>query len=226
MKTCSACLIEKDISCFSKGKGVGGKRSKCKQCISEYNSSPEVSIKNKDRKRKYRSENKDNILRYAKDYQKRNSEYIASYQKEYRTLNAGKISAQKKEYAACNKDRMALLKKAYSISNREHKKEYDKEYYLRMKGVNKALANYRLSRYRAAKRMATPTWSNWLDALLVKEQYIIAETLSVVTGIPHQVDHIIPLVSNKVCGLHTVLNLQVITAKENQSKNNRIWPNQ
>jgi hypothetical protein len=74
---------------------------------------------------------------------------------------------------------------------------------------------------RAKRRNAVP---KWFDSIKedVQKIYIEARTKTLETGIPHEVDHIIPLVSDYVCGLHVPNNLRVVTRYENRSKQNKL----
>ena len=58
----------------------------------------------------------------------------------------------------------------------------------------------------------------WANKKAIQQIYIEARQLSEKTGIPHEVDHIIPSNHPLVCGLHVESNLQIITEKENQIK--------
>lgn len=62
-----------------------------------------------------------------------------------------------------------------------------------------------------------PPWAN-IDA--IRAIYKEAKRQTKETGIPHQVDHIIPLRGRNVCGLHVESNLQIITKNENLKKKN------
>ena len=73
----------------------------------------------------------------------------------------------------------------------------------------------------ALKRKATPSWAN-LAAIDVL--YIEAKRREIETGVKWHVDHIVPLKSKLVCGLHVEANLAVLTASENIAKSNRYWP--
>lgn len=74
---------------------------------------------------------------------------------------------------------------------------------------------------RARKALAQPKWAN---TFFISEAYHLARLRTKLTGIPWEVDHIVPLKSSLVCGLHVEANLAVITARDNSSKGNRFWP--
>lgn len=62
----------------------------------------------------------------------------------------------------------------------------------------------------------------WANKFFIDEIYALARLRTELTGIEWQVDHIIPLRSKIVCGLHTEQNLQVIPAIENARKSNSL----
>lgn len=73
--------------------------------------------------------------------------------------------------------------------------------------------------YQAAKISAMP---GWVDAEAIKAVYTEADRLTKETGIPHHVDHIVPLKGRGVCGLHVEYNLQPLPALENLRKGNKL----
>ena len=93
---------------------------------------------------------------------------------------------------------------------RNHKKE-NLEYY-------KVLCNARRRRHREA----TPTWLTTEQKEDIKQLYISAQKITKLTGVRYEVDHIIPLINDNVCGLHVPWNLQVIPKIDNLKKANKI----
>lgn len=86
---------------------------------------------------------------------------------------------------------------------------------------NRAKWNSKTARHNATKLRATPKWA---APEKVEEFYFAADFLGMVTGEWYHVDHIVPLQSKLVCGLHTEQNLQVLPASDNLRKSNRHWP--
>lgn len=75
---------------------------------------------------------------------------------------------------------------------------------------------------RRKHRQATPPWLTRKQKSEIRQLYQIAITMSKTTGERYVVDHIIPLRSDVVCGLHVPWNLRVITQEENLGKSNKL----
>lgn len=73
----------------------------------------------------------------------------------------------------------------------------------------------------AEKRVRRTRRVPWANAAAIAAIYQQAKTLSEQTGIPHHVDHIIPLIGEFVSGLHVESNLQILPATDNIRKRNR-----
>lgn len=74
---------------------------------------------------------------------------------------------------------------------------------------------------RRRAKIHTPIWASKSS---ISAFYTEAKRLEKETGLKYHVDHIVPLNSALVCGLHVESNLQVIPASENVLKRNLVWP--
>lgn len=183
--------------------------------------------------------NKDRCLKYATA----NRQEARDRSSEWRAENPEQFKAQLAKWYLANKEKHHLLGKKWRSLNPEKKREhaikyrakhplYDSQYSLknseartlRAKLWNKAHPVNSLMRVRrrnALKLRAVPSWANEEK---MAEFYTTSRMLGMHTGIWHDVDHVVPLKSEYVCGLHCETNLQVIAATENRAKGNRYWP--
>ena len=67
------------------------------------------------------------------------------------------------------------------------------------------------------KRHATPHWLTSKDHSEIESFYMRAKKMIEYS----EVDHIVPLQGNNVCGLHVPWNLQILSRRANLSKGNR-----
>ena len=74
---------------------------------------------------------------------------------------------------------------------------------------------------RRKHREATPKWLSRKQKSEIRQLYQIAITMTKTTGEQYVVDHIVPLRSEVVCGLHVPWNLRVIPRQENLFKSNK-----
>lgn len=123
-----------------------------------------------------------------------------------------KNTARRQRYAE-NKEYEDARNLEWMTRNRDYFRAYNKEYYEK----NRADYVSRTAKRRAAKLQATPDWAN-LER--IKGLYKLAAYLTEEYGVSIHVDHIVPLQSTKVCGLHVEENLQLLYAEDNCRKNN------
>ncbi len=169
--------------------------------------------------------------RYRQWY-RANPEKAKATRSAWRLANAEKDRADVAAYQAANKGKLEAAATVWRSRNRDKVNGYaarhraeNKEAVLRAgsewRARNRHLVNAKKAKREAAKLKATPSWA---DPKKIAAIYAEAARLTAETGILHHVDHIIPLVSKLVCGLHVETNLQVLPASVNQSKSNRTWP--
>lgn len=121
-----------------------------------------------------------------------------------------------KQWRDNNKDKQAVAIKNWREQNQEKLKATYKDWAQR----NKDKVNANWMKREAAKKQRTPAWLTEDDFWLIEEAYKLAVKRKEILGINWHVDHIVPLQGKTVSGLHVPWNLQVIPAKQNQSKSN------
>jgi predicted amidophosphoribosyltransferase len=97
-------------------------------------------------------------------------------------------------------------------------RQYKTKYKEQNPELYKALVSVRKRRHRAA----TPPWVTAEQKLEMRNLYLQAQQLTKITGERYVVDHIVPLISDEVCGLHVPWNLRVITQEDNLKKSNKL----
>ena len=142
---------------------------------------------------------------YQRRYIERNPEKRAESLKKYNSKP--EVKAKMEEWKANNASRYASSKRKYYETNKERIFEQAKEFARQ----NPAWKASHCAKRRATKKQAIPKWIDW-D--LVNDIYEESNYQQMT------VDHIIPLTSKTVCGLHWEGNLQLLTASENSIKHN------
>lgn len=135
------------------------------------------------------------------------------YFRAYNKSDAGKDA--KTRYYEANKE--AVIAKARATPN-ELKNAYRKAW-----ADNNVLAVRANNKVRRRKhRLATPPWLTRTQKTQIRALYQVAILSSQTTGERYVVDHIYPLRSDVVCGLHVPWNLRIITQKQNLEKSNSL----
>lgn len=232
LKTCTKCRIAKPLSAFSKGRPPTGQRpprkgfgviSQCRECLAHHTPWFEA------RKALFAELAAQGLRRCS----------ICQTPKPVDAFNKDK-NAPDGRTNACRECRKEYLRrwrlahpnayKQWHAENREERLEYLRVYgeahkdkkaisYAAWARANKALVNALIMKRYASKKRALPKWA---DLEKIRAFYERAVALTVETGVRHEVDHIYPLQSPVVCGLHCEANLQILTKAENLRKRNKM----
>jgi hypothetical protein len=196
MKKCASCGIKKPAEEFySTG-------PRCKGCV-------------KVAARRWYRENKERALANVAEYRKANTDKCRQWQKDYSLRNPMKAL----EWARANPEKRRISRAKWNDANRARIARVGSAWAKN----NRAKCSAAWAKYHAAKLRAIPKWAN---QFFIEEIYDLAKRRTVLKAGGHKwhVDHIVPLISKKVCGLHVEHNLQVIPGLLNLKKGNRIWP--
>ena len=185
--------------------------------------------------------NKERLKVYHAQYRKDHAEQRRSGNAAWRDKNLEKLRASHRDYwriySLENKEKIKLSRskrkeqqRIYDAerraSNPDKQKAYASAYYEnnrdKVKSTKDAWRSANLHKWaaicqgsRARKLQAIPAWA---DLSAIKDVYIEARYQQL------HVDHIIPLKSNIVCGLHVWDNLQLLSQRENSLKGNKFDP--
>lgn len=196
MKRCGLCGETKPLGEFHKN------AKRCKPCAIA-------------KARESYQRNRDSILEAAKmpEHKARTN----AMRRERYAADPSKVAERNAKWKEENRDRHLGLMRAWYQRNSDRVKQTSKEWL----AANPDYARARVAERRAWRKKATPQWAN---RFFVREVYDLAVVRERVCGGKWHVDHIVPLKSELVCGLHVEHNLRVIPASENIAKSNRYWP--
>jgi hypothetical protein len=146
-------------------------------------------------------QNSETYKKNAEGWRKNNPEVYAERSKNYFSREEVKLAARART-------------REWNAANPERKRQMDLEFVEK----NKALITSYKAKRRATLRQAMPSWLTKDQILQIRAVYAEAKRLSDETGIPHDVDHIVPLAGKIVSGLHVPWNLRAIPKIENNRR--------
>lgn len=172
------------------------------------------SSKVREGRRKWKQDNPERVNELAREWRAANSEKVRDVNRKYYRENRERISSQQRAFRQAHPDETRERNRVWYAKNARRARQCSSNWAKANKG--KRAANQ--ARRKAAKLRRTPEWA---DLDLIAAFYATAREMTEASGIPHEVDHVVPLQGKTVSGLHVAANLQILTKSENSSKGNK-----
>lgn len=167
----------------------------------------------KDQAAKYRKDHLKEISARSKVVRKDNLDFFRNREREYRERNINLYKSRELKYREQHREKAKEVSANFYQENIDHCRQVRRNYSKNNRGRLNALEAKRHAR----KLNATPEWASSEKILKI---YEACRQLTETTGIRYTVDHIIPLQSDFICGLHCEDNLQILTRDDNLKKSN------
>jgi len=135
--------------------------------------------------------------------------------------NPEKCAGYVAKWAKANPEKKVAIGAASSAKWDKANPEKKSAFYSRWARANPEKCAALRAKHEAQKIQATP---GWINQGYIDDVYRKAAIFTRRDGKLWHVDHIVPLRSKLVCGLHCEDNLQTMPGKDNMSKGNRRWP--
>ena len=238
MKTCTRCRAVLSLDAFTKdSRRKDGLNCWCRACTRA--NSKRVALENpekaKERQARWYAENKDRAAARHKEWREKNPGKASEYCAKWREKNPGKNAECSRRWYAANREQALLSDKKARQENLEKFLIRERESYRKRaeqrsedgkawRKNNRPRVAYLASRRRSALALRTPPWLTIEELCEMSGFFDSAAQKTDETGVPHHVDHIVPLRGKTVSGLNVPWNLQVIPAIENLKKSNRHEP--
>lgn len=166
----------------------------------------------------YRTEQPEKVKAWNDAYRKAHPDRVNAAERKRYAKNPERRKEQITKYRAANPEKHKGMIRKWAKENPERRAEIERKSRQRPEARAKHCARQNARDKRI--KQATPAWANMKK---IERFYIFAAILTDKLGVPWEVDHKVPLISDRVCGLHVENNLMLLPASENRSKGNRRW---
>lgn len=233
-KKCTRCGSRKPRSEFTKNvQTKDGLNHRCRTCTRAASASYQARNPEKARaqSRAWYYANRQRKQAKNAEWKAANPGKMAAYCRAWRERNPGAQSRADASWYERNREKKLAADRARRSANLQRFLERERVSYAKFKEnrklrsaawrkKNPARIAYHAAMRRSAIRNRTPAWLTRAELESMRKLFDDAAALKRATGVPHHVDHIVPLRGRAVSGLNVPWNLQVLPAIENLKKSN------